>query len=114
MKRLVHIFKMGRWREFGPVTVFQTLGCVPHLKAGRTTAPEAEPVTSVPDLQVGWILPYLPNVVRDMVMFQRLTALRPGEVCSITPSMVNRRVKCGRFILQSIRPRIVAKAEPLG
>lgn len=91
MKRLVHIFKWAAGEGLAPVTVFQTIGCVPPLQQGRTPAKEAEPVLSVPDLYVGWILPYLPKVVRDMVLFQRLTALRPGEICQLTPAMVDRR-----------------------
>jgi hypothetical protein len=32
----------------------------------------------------------LSRVVADLVRFQRLTGCRPGEVCSLTPSMVDR------------------------
>jgi integrase len=45
----------------------------------------------VEDARVIATLPYLPEIVADMVRFQRLTSARPGEVCSLCPCDLDRR-----------------------
>ena len=35
-------------------------------------------------------LPHLPKIVADMVRFERLTGCRPGEVCQLRPSDIDR------------------------
>ena len=73
-----------------PPVVYQACQCVESLKAGRTTAPETEKVTCVPQSLVDATIPFMTAVLRDMVTFQQLVGCRPGELCSITPSMVDR------------------------
>jgi integrase len=63
---------------------------VPGLKKGRTTAREPKPIGPVEDVVVEATLPYLPEVVADMVRLQRLTGCRPGEVCSMRPGDIDR------------------------
>jgi hypothetical protein len=46
-------------------------------------APELPPVRPVDDEVVEATLPYLPEIVADMVRLQRLTGARPGEVCGL-------------------------------
>ena len=60
------------------------------LKKGRTKAPEPEPVLPVEDTLVEATLPHLPEIVADMVRFQRLTGCRPGEVCQLRPMDLDR------------------------
>jgi integrase len=63
---------------------------VPGLAHGRTTARESQPVTPVDDSTIDATLPHLPEVVADMVRFQRYTGCRPDEVCQIRPLDVDR------------------------
>lgn len=90
MKRLRFVFRWAASKSLVPVSVFETLRTIAPLKAGRTSAPEREPVKPVSDEIVNATLPHLNHVVRAMVEFQRLVGCRPGEVCKIKPSMVDR------------------------
>ncbi len=60
------------------------------LRAGRTTAREPAPVLPVADNVVEATVPHLPEVVTDMVRLQRLTGVRPGEVCILRPMDLDR------------------------
>ncbi|MFO0903224.1 MAG: site-specific integrase [Pirellulales bacterium] len=44
----------------------------------------------VEDAVIGATLPHLPKVVQAMIQLQRLTGMRPGEVCTIRPDDVDR------------------------
>lgn len=57
------------------------------LEMGRTSARETESVEAVSDAVVEATIPFLPKTLQDMVKAQRLMGCRPGELCSLTPSM---------------------------
>ncbi|KKL12132.1 hypothetical protein LCGC14_2538830 [marine sediment metagenome] len=87
------ICRAFRWtasQELIPVTTCQALATVPGLKKGRTTARETAPVPPVSDEAVNTTLPHLPAVVADMLLLQRLTGARPGEVCILRPCDIER------------------------
>lgn len=84
------VFKWGAANELVPVAVYQALSTVAGLRRGRTEARETEPIAPVDDPTVDATLPHLPAVVADMVLFQRLTGCRPGEVCQIRPGDIDR------------------------
>lgn len=63
--------------------VYGLLLAVKPLKAGRCLAPERPKVEPVDDAVVDATLPQLGRVVRAMVKLQRLTGMRPGEVCRL-------------------------------
>lgn len=90
MKRVRAVFRWATSKSMLPVSVLETLKTVEPLKFGRTTAPEARPILPVDDATVDETIKHLPPVVADMVRFQQLTGCRPGEVCKITPAMVDR------------------------
>lgn len=90
MKRLTRIIKWSVGEGLVPSATHEAIKCVASLKRGRTDAPETEPVKPVASKLVEATLPFLTQVVADMVRFQRLTGCRPGEVCAIKPAMVNR------------------------
>ncbi|MGE3107316.1 MAG: tyrosine-type recombinase/integrase [Phycisphaerales bacterium] len=80
--------RMFRWaknEEIVPGEVFDALRDVPWLRAGETKARETPKVRPVPDAIVEATLPFLPEVVADMVRVQRFTGMRPAEVCMMTP-----------------------------
>jgi integrase len=89
-KRLRAVLKWATsWRLY-PAALLTEVQAVPGLKAGRTSARECQPVKPVEDDIVAKTIEHLPPVVADMVRLQRLTGCRPGEICSIKPSMVDR------------------------
>jgi len=92
--------RMFRWavtRELIPVTVFQALAAVPNVPKNRTAVRESPPVRPVESHIVEATLPHLPDVVADMVRFQRLTGARPGEVCQVRPIDVDRSMDVWQY-----------------
>lgn len=91
MQRVTRIF---RWAagdgNLLPGAIADSLERIEHLKIGRTQATETEAVEPVSDAVVELTLPHLPQILRDMVMAQRLIGCRPGEVCQLTPGMIDR------------------------
>jgi integrase len=93
-KRVDVIRRMFRWavaEELVPPSIDQGLQAVPGLRRGRADAVrEPEDVLPVPDATVDATLSHLPQVVGDMVRFQRFTGARPTEVCQLRPCDVDR------------------------
>jgi len=83
--RIRRIFKWGVAHQMIPPATWQALTTVTGLRKGRTDARETDPVLPVDDTIVDQTLPKLPEVVADMVRFERLTGCRPGEVCNVRP-----------------------------
>ncbi len=90
MKRLMRVVKFGVAEGMVPAAVHQTLKCVDTLKRGRSDAPEAAAIKPVDNAVVVATIRYLPQVVSDMVELQLLLGCRPGEICKLTPAMVDR------------------------
>lgn len=90
MKRLIRIFRWAASRGMIPPSVPESLGMIESLKRGRTTAAEPSDVKPVDHDVVQQTLAFLPDVVADMVRLQSLIGCRPGEVCLITPGIVDR------------------------
>jgi integrase len=91
-KRIGTIKRIFAWavsEELVPPSVHQGLQAVAGLRKGRCAAHESVAVTPVADRVVQATLPYLPEVVADMVRLQRLTGCRPGEVRIVRPCDVD-------------------------
>lgn len=88
--RIKRIFKWGVAEELIPANSFHALSAVPGLRRGRTAARETTPIEPVDDALVEATLPHLPEVVADMVRLQRLTGMRPAEVCLLRPCDLDR------------------------
>jgi len=88
--KMRRVFRWALSEELIPAAVVTALESVRGLPKDRSEARETEPVTPVEDATVDATLPYLPQVVADMVAFQRLTGARPGEVCILRPCDVER------------------------
>jgi integrase len=84
------VFQWAESQELVPPGTHNSLKTVEPLRHGRTIAPELPPVKPVPDEVVDATLPHLPEIVADMVRFQRLTGARPGEVCKLRPADIDR------------------------
>lgn len=79
-------FKWAVCEELIPASHYHGLQTVEALRIGRTDAPETKPVAPVLDSVVEATLPHLSPLVADMVRVQRLTGMRPGEVCAMRVS----------------------------
>lgn len=90
MARVRHWVKWCVSEELMPSSAAHAISCVEPLKAGRTDLREARPVKPVDDALVNAAIAKMPPVLADMVRLQRLTAARPGEICAITPAMIDR------------------------
>ncbi|MFO0806008.1 MAG: site-specific integrase [Gemmataceae bacterium] len=91
-RRVDRIKRMFRWaasQELVPVTVYEALRTLAGLQRGRTTAPEPPPVKPVDPVDVAKTLPFLGPHLRAMVELQRVTGMRPGEVCSMKLSEID-------------------------
>lgn len=84
------MFKWAVTKEIAGAETYARLAALGGLKKGRTRARETPGVTVVEDADVDATIPYLPEIVADMVRFQRLTSARPGEVCSLRPCDIDR------------------------
>lgn len=92
--RIRRMFRWGAENELVDVAVYQALSAVAGLKRGRTAAPEPPPVEPVQEDVLQATMEYCSPVIEAMVRLQVVSAMRPGEVCCLTPSMVDRSTDC--------------------
>lgn len=88
--RIVRAFKWAVSQELVPGPVWHALASVRGLQVGRTDAPEPQPVQAVAWEAVEAVLPHLNPVTRAMTLFAWHTGARPGEVCGIKASEIDR------------------------
>jgi uncharacterized protein (TIGR02996 family) len=92
-KRIDRVKRAYKWaaaEEMVPVTVYQALRSLAGFRKGRTDARESEPVRPVDPAHVAAVLPMVRPPVRAMIELQRHTGMRPGEVCRLRLSEVDR------------------------
>ena len=90
VKGIRAVFKWGVSHELVKASIHQALCTVPPIQYGRSRAPEMAPIKPVDDITVDATLEALPEVVAAMVRLQRLTGMRPGEVCKLRPCDLDR------------------------
>jgi integrase len=81
--RIKRMFKWAVAEELVPAAAYQALQAVEGFKQGRTAAKDRPAVQPVPAEHIDRVLPFLRPQVRAMIELQRLTGMRPGEVCRI-------------------------------
>jgi integrase len=87
-KHAGRVKRVVRWaasEELLPPSAYHALQAVAGLARGGTAARETEPVKPVPEAFVDAVLPLVLPPVRAMIELQRLTGMRPGEVCAMRP-----------------------------
>ena len=84
------VFRWGVSEELVTESTYNALRCVTALEVGRTAAPERKRRTAVSDEDVDATLEYLTPTVAAMVRLQRITAMRPSEICRMTPGQIDR------------------------
>lgn len=98
LKHVRRVFQWAEAQELVPRNTYNALKTVEPLRLGRTVAPELPEVKPVEDTVVEATLPFLPDIVADMVRFQRLTGTRPGEVCSLRPADIDRTAEVWKWM----------------
>lgn len=98
VSRIRRIFKWGASRELVPVNIFEALKTVPDLRKGKTKARETKPVLPVSDGIVEETKKYCPDVVSDMIDFQRLVGCRPGELFILRPCDIDQSGDVWRYV----------------
>ncbi|QDV72480.1 tyrosine-type recombinase/integrase [Botrimarina mediterranea] len=88
--RIRRAFRWAASEQLIPATVSQALATVDGLRTGKTAARDPEPIRPVEDAAVEATLPNVSPVVAAMIRLQRLTGMRPGEVCLVRPCDVDR------------------------
>lgn len=90
MKRILRAIKWGASEGRYPAAIYDTLKLIPSLAKGRTEAKESKPIECVSGDDVARTVQHCTPVVADMIRIQMLTGCRPGEVCKLTPAMIDR------------------------
>ncbi len=90
LARIKRIWKWGVGEQLIPPATYQAIAVVGGLVRGRTEAREPKPIMPVDDATVDATLPHLHDVAADMVRLQRLTGMRPAEVCILRPCDLDR------------------------
>jgi integrase len=84
--KILRAFKWAVGEEMIPPSVHHGLSAVSGLRRGRTDVRESAPVRPIPDASVNAVRPHVPRRVWAMIELQRLSGMRPGEVCSMRSS----------------------------
>jgi integrase len=85
-RRTGHVVRLFRWaveNERVPASAHHGLKAVAGLRKGRAGVRETEPVRPVSDPAVDAVRPFVSRQVWAMIELQRLTGMRPGEVCGM-------------------------------
>lgn len=125
ISRIIRMFRWAVVKRLVPSTLPQSLRELSPLKAGRSEAKETQPILPVEDAMVQQTLPFLPPVVRAMVQVQRLSGMRPQEVCDMRLLDIDRSGKVwlyrpethktehkGRERVVALGPKAIAILEP--
>ncbi len=90
IRKIVACFRWAAGRELIEPSVPAKLETLDNLRRGRSAARETKRIPLVPDSTIDATTPHLPAVVADMVALQRVTGMRPAEVCAIRPVDIDR------------------------
>lgn len=81
--RMLRMFTWGVSENLVRTEILIALRTVPGLKAGRCKARETQKVKPVTQNDLDAIREYLNPVIEAMIDLQRLTGMRPGEICQL-------------------------------
>jgi integrase len=89
VRLIVRAFKWAVSEGMISSSVHHGLKSVDGLKKGRSGVRESKPVKPAPDAFVDAVLPHVSRQVAAMIQLQRLTGMRPGEVCIMRTMDIN-------------------------
>lgn len=90
VERIVRIFRWGSENEIIDPATFHGLQAVQGLKRGRTAAPESSPVRAAPLADITAAVAKASPTIRDMVLVQLYSAMRPGELVEMRGADIDR------------------------
>ncbi len=90
MSHIIRTFKNAAGDEKISPAIYQSLQSVERLKSGRSEAKETKKIPPASSESIEAIKPFLLPIVADMVELQRLTGMRPSEVCNVRPVDIQR------------------------
>jgi integrase len=90
INRIRRVFKWAVSMELIPPGVFQAICTLEGLKYGRSNARESKPVQAVADDQIERVAAIASPQIRAMILLQRYTGMRPGEVVVMRPCDIDR------------------------
>lgn len=90
VNRLKRMFRWAAEEELVPAEVAARVWAIRAIRRGEPGVRETEPIKPVSDEHISAILPHLSAQVRAMVELQRITGMRPAEVCSMRTIDVDR------------------------
>lgn len=88
--RLRHVFKWACSKELCPVAVLHALQTLEPLRAGKSAARETKRRQAVPQEHLTAVRAELSELCRDLFDLLLLSGARPGELQSLTGSMIDR------------------------
>ncbi|MBP3959450.1 tyrosine-type recombinase/integrase [Gemmata sp. G18] len=104
VNRVVRMFAWGAGQSLVPAAVHSALKLVESLKPGRSPAPDRPKKQPATNQQIEATIPFLApaDPVRNtkltaMVKLQRLTGMRPGEVCALELGDLDRSADVWRY-----------------
>lgn len=98
VRRVCRVWRWAAGEELVPASAYEALKAVEGLRRGKTEARETERVKPFAVEHIEATLPFLPPLIRVMVELQRLTGMRPGEVCRVRPIDLDmRNLSCWVF-----------------
>lgn len=87
--RLKRIFRWGARKELIPWEVYYKISAAEGERRRRQAdPPDVQPVDPI---LVEKTVPFLGPVTKAMVQIQRMTGMRPGELCALTPGQIDQR-----------------------
>ncbi len=84
------MFRWGVVYELVEAEILQPLLAVPNLKVGKTSAPEYDEIPPIEIELVEKTLPFLPQIVADMVRVQLYAGMRPQDVRNLRSCDIDR------------------------
>jgi integrase len=88
--RLRRVYRWAVARELVEPQCLVALSALEPLRRGRCRARETSPVKPVPDQNIDAVMPFLPQVVADILRLQRASGARPAEVCGMRADEIER------------------------
>jgi integrase len=104
VNRLRLVFKWAAGEGMIPAAVADGLRVVAGLRKNRSDARETEPVAPAPPEHVEAVAPRMTPTLRDMVLLQRHSGMRPGEVRELIPVEVDTSGPVWVYRPGSVRP----------
>lgn len=88
--RILRFFKWCAEEEMISEEQFFLLSKISPLLHGKTTAPESKELRPISDADLDIFIRNVPKPYCDMALIQRLSGMRPNEVCRLTMAQIDR------------------------